>query len=589
MLRALKLSLFHAARSLGVFSAAARSRRRSRQLLILCYHGISIDDEHEWAPGLYISPAMFESRLERLRRGGYCVLPLPEAVARLRAGTLPPRSVAITFDDGNFDFHRRAWPLLRQYGLPATVYLTTYYCERNLPVFPVVLSYLLWKGRGTRAKVELSYGGSVWVDATSPESRRRAESMLVAFAHGEGMSALEKDDLARCVARALGIDYDELREQRLLNVMNPDEVRELAAYGVDFELHTHRHRSPLDEERYRAELTLNGARIAAMTGAIPRHFCYPSGTHKPQFEQWLGAEGVVSATTCEPGIATRTSNCLRLPRLLDHSGVTDVEFDAWLCGLGALLPNRPIGTTDVDPDGRLVTEQSSVVRTPPERSLGGLVGRALREPGRALSYGLALTKGYWYRVILRILGRRFRAGSRFRVFGRLSVRGPGEVIFGDNVAMWGRVNAWTYSADARLVAADNVMMSGTKFACAREIRVGKDSILADASITDTDFHSTRADRRLPSAPIRVAPVNIGDNVWVAASAILLPGTTIGENCVVGAGAVCMRAFPANKVILGNPAKVAMPIPSVGGAALVLDATNAIDGAVDREMVGATRT
>jgi acetyltransferase-like isoleucine patch superfamily enzyme len=225
-------------------------------------------------------------------------------------------------------------------------------------------------------------------------------------------------------------------------------------------------------------------------------------------------------------------------------------------------------------------------RTPPPH-LSSLVGRALTDPGHAISYAIALAKGYWYRGIFRVLGRRFRAGSRFRVFGRLSVRGPGEVVFGDNVAMWHRVNAWTYSADARLIVGDNVMMSGTRFACATEIRIGSDSIVADASIYDTDFHSTRADRRSPKAPIRVAPVDIGPNVWIAAGAILLPGTTIGENSVVGAGAVCMRGFPANKVIFGNPAKVAMPIPSIGGPARVLDAMDMIGGAAPVEMVGAT--
>jgi acetyltransferase-like isoleucine patch superfamily enzyme len=162
-------------------------------------------------------------------------------------------------------------------------------------------------------------------------------------------------------------------------------------------------------------------------------------------------------------------------------------------------------------------------------------------------------------------GHRFRAGSRLRIFGRLSVRGPGEVVFGDNVATWGQVNVWTYAPDAQIIVHDNVMMSGTRFASARQIRVGRDCILADASIRDTDFHSTRADRRSAEAPIRVEPVEIGDNVWVAAGAVLLPGTTIGENSVVAAAAVCMRRFPANKVILGNPARVAMPIPPLNGA------------------------
>lgn len=213
----------------------------------------------------------------------------------------------------------------------------------------------------------------------------------------------------------------------------------------------------------------------------------------------------------------------------------------------------------------LVSEMAAVMPTVErveQKSIGALIRRGLTNPGQGMVYAIALLKGYWYRALFPLLGRKFRAGKRFRVFGRLSVRGPGEVVFGDNVALWSRVNAWTYDAEASLVAGDNVMMSGTKFACARKISIGRDSILADASIYDTDFHSTRADRRSANAPIRVAPVEIGNNVWVAAGAILLPGTTIGENSVVGAAAVCMRSFPADKVILGNPAKVAMPIPSL---------------------------
>lgn len=198
-------------------------------------------------------------------------------------------------------------------------------------------------------------------------------------------------------------------------------------------------------------------------------------------------------------------------------------------------------------------------------SLRALVAKGLRDPLTGAAYVMAVLRGHWYRTTLPLRGRRFRAGPRLRVFGRLSVRGPGEVVLGEGVTIWGRVNAWTYAPTASIGVGDNVMMSGTRFGCAVDITVGKNSILADAAIRDTDFHSTRADRRSPNAPIRTAAVQICDNVWVAAGAILLPGTVVGENSVVGAGAVCMRAFPPNKVILGNPAKVAMPIPSAGNA------------------------
>ncbi len=51
------------------------------------------------------------------------------------------------------------------------------------------------------------------------------------------------------------------------------------------------------------------------------------------------------------------------------------------------------------------------------------------------------------------------------------------------------------------------------------------------------------------------PVYIGDNVFIGQHAIILMGTTIGDNCIVGAGAVVKGTFPDNVVIAGNPAKI----------------------------------
>jgi maltose O-acetyltransferase len=51
------------------------------------------------------------------------------------------------------------------------------------------------------------------------------------------------------------------------------------------------------------------------------------------------------------------------------------------------------------------------------------------------------------------------------------------------------------------------------------------------------------------------PIVIGDNVWLGGGAIVLPGVTIGENTVVGAGSVVTRDLPANVVAVGNPARV----------------------------------
>ena len=53
---------------------------------------------------------------------------------------------------------------------------------------------------------------------------------------------------------------------------------------------------------------------------------------------------------------------------------------------------------------------------------------------------------------------------------------------------------------------------------------------------------------------KIAPVKIGNNVFIGAGSILLPGVTLGDNVVVGAGSVVTKSFPSNTVVMGNPAK-----------------------------------
>ena len=59
------------------------------------------------------------------------------------------------------------------------------------------------------------------------------------------------------------------------------------------------------------------------------------------------------------------------------------------------------------------------------------------------------------------------------------------------------------------------------------------------------------------------PVTLCNNVWVGAGAIILPGVTVGENSVVGAGAVVTHDVPPNTVVAGNPARVIKTIPKEG--------------------------
>lgn len=339
LLKMVKVNALGALKEVGAFDLMRDSTWRRNRLLILCYHGVSMDDEHEWDPHLFVSPAHFESRLRLLRDGGYRVLPFGEAVERLYAGTLPPRSVCITFDDGFVDFQERALPLLDKYGFPATVYLTTYYSELNRPIFTVFCRYLMWKARGQTVDTMPVTGERGTWDLTTPDARDRAFRQLYDWAEARQYSGHQKDELLRRLASALGVDYDALVARRLLHLLTPNEVQALDARGVDFQLHTHRHHCPHDRDLFLREIDDNRRRMQAMLGRAPAHFCYPSGLYRHEFLPWLREAKVTSATIGETRLATPATNPLLLPRLIDTTFVTPIEFEGWLTGVSEAFPS----------------------------------------------------------------------------------------------------------------------------------------------------------------------------------------------------------------------------------------------------------
>jgi peptidoglycan/xylan/chitin deacetylase (PgdA/CDA1 family) len=149
------------------------------------------------------------------------------------------------------------------------------------------------------------------------------------------------DGLARAVAQRLSFDYEQFASMRMLTLLAPHEVIQLAADGVDFQLHTHRHRSPDDAALLTREIRENRERVERMTGRPATHFCWPSGVYWRTQLATLAAESVVTATTCEPGFARADSEPLLLPRFVDTSFVSDNAFASWLEGTAALGARRP--------------------------------------------------------------------------------------------------------------------------------------------------------------------------------------------------------------------------------------------------------
>jgi acetyltransferase-like isoleucine patch superfamily enzyme len=87
-----------------------------------------------------------------------------------------------------------------------------------------------------------------------------------------------------------------------------------------------------------------------------------------------------------------------------------------------------------------------------------------------------------------------------------------------------------------------------------KITIGNNVFVAPNVCIITEEHAMDVKQRLAGLEY-THPVNIGDNVWICAGAIILPGVTIGENCVIGAGSVVTKDIPPNSLAVGNPCKV----------------------------------
>ncbi|MCD6570639.1 MAG: acyltransferase [Deltaproteobacteria bacterium] len=93
---------------------------------------------------------------------------------------------------------------------------------------------------------------------------------------------------------------------------------------------------------------------------------------------------------------------------------------------------------------------------------------------------------------------------------------------------------------------------GVRISAGSKITIGDNCMMAHNSyISDCDWHDTY--NRITSG--KALPVRIGNNVWIADSAIICKGVTIGDNSIVGAGAVVTKDIPINSVAAGNPAVV----------------------------------
>jgi peptidoglycan/xylan/chitin deacetylase (PgdA/CDA1 family) len=340
-----------AARVLCMTGVAALARRQLRgRLAILMYHGVEANPLSPPCPYV-IDAAAMRSQLEFLRRH-FHVLPLEDALQRLRSGTLPDRAAALTFDDGARNIATHAAPILRDLGLPAAVFLAT---------GPMGTGEALWPDR---LWISFSKTKLLEIDlepvglGTFPLGNDVERSIAWSTATTHFKDLPDEQRLARVewLVATLGPEFDAYGGP--FQLLSWDEARGLASDGL-VSLHPHSVTHPIlsrcSDAKVEYEISESCATVERETGHAPAIFAYPNGGPQDFDERARAAlrrNDIRWALSASRGFAHRGSDPLALPRIGVTSNISSARFQVHLSGTLAWRGRGRTATNDARPSRR---------------------------------------------------------------------------------------------------------------------------------------------------------------------------------------------------------------------------------------------
>ncbi len=275
------------------------------RLAILMYHRV-LPEPDELTHDMHARD--FDAQMRALREY-FNVLPLHDAVERLAKGTLPARSVAITFDDGYADNLTVALPILQTHGLHATFFIANGYLNGGRMFNDTVIEAVR---RMRQPTLDLSRPGLPVLPVGSLAEKQTAFKQLLKY-----VKHLPPDERAALVARIAESASTSLPTDLM---MTDDQVRKLAAAGMDMGGHTVSHPilTRIDLATARNEIETNRRALATITGQTPTLFAYPNGVPNQDYAfahaTVVREAGYRAAVTTSWGASRLGADLFQLPR-----------------------------------------------------------------------------------------------------------------------------------------------------------------------------------------------------------------------------------------------------------------------------------
>ncbi len=305
--------------------------QRSRRLAILMFHGV--EAEPPSPPCSYVlDVATLRRELNYVRRH-FHVLPLEEALDRVRDGTLPRNAATLTFDDGTRNLATHAAPVLRDLDLPAAVFLAT----GPMGTADVLWPDRLWLAfaRTTVPEVDLRPIGLGLRSLRNQLICNDTRDIVVQ--HFKQLPDAERLARVEWLVAALGTEDDTDRGP--FQMLSWDEARALASDGrVSLYPHTVTHPilSRCSDRKVDYEISESCLAVTRETGCTPTIFAYPNGGVDDFDERARAAvcrSGIRWALSTTNGFADHNSDPLALPRIGIASQHSFAVFRLKLSGL----------------------------------------------------------------------------------------------------------------------------------------------------------------------------------------------------------------------------------------------------------------
>jgi peptidoglycan/xylan/chitin deacetylase (PgdA/CDA1 family) len=259
------------------------------------------------------------------------------AVWLIEGKPLPQNALAITIDDGYRDFYQVAYPVFREYGIPATVYLVSDFLDGTLWLWVDQVRHAFLNAPPQTFRMEFSGHSSRTFELGSVQSRKAA-AYTVTEAAKKLPNAVRLEFMER-LPRELHVDLPGQAPAEYAP-MRWEEAREVAAGGIELGAHTCTHpilSSVTSLEELNHEIAGSKHRIEQQLDRAVDHFCYPNGAVRdfnPDAVAAVQAAGYRSSVTTEPGLNYPAADRFRLLRIGVEPGLEQGYFQRCAAGFG---------------------------------------------------------------------------------------------------------------------------------------------------------------------------------------------------------------------------------------------------------------